>query len=445
MQNHKNIKSHYNTKKSLSLHTRKFSKIINIRNFNNFIKSILIKKYVNFLKNVDRNKIEQFKNDPTNLIVKNQIAQSECEQSENNHTKNEVKTGSQTIDKSIKKIKVLDLGCGKGGDLKKFLNVGINSYFGIDIAENSIEEAKRRYDEMMTKYFGTNYKTLLYKYENNYENNGIDCMQLFDADFLVQDIYNLPLDLEQKFDLISCQFSLHYAFESKRSFEISIRNISRHLSKNGIFIATIPNKETILRRYRNCGNGFGNQYYTIKFVNGDSVCESENNNEFESHKFDENYKPEKNECDENEENNNKEEKNKCEENNCEEKNKCENKNENKIDNKNDNENDNKIDNKEVKNEDKKESINLDKIFGITYFFLLVEAIDNCIEFLVDTKTLIEEFKKFGVSLVEYSDFLNFFNKNGKLDREMREKMVKEMSIDELKVAELYSVIVFRKD
>lgn len=39
---------------------------------------------------------------------------------------------------------VLDLGCGRGGDLGKFVSSGIRSYVGIDLANHNILEARNR-------------------------------------------------------------------------------------------------------------------------------------------------------------------------------------------------------------------------------------------------------------------------------------------------------------
>lgn len=39
---------------------------------------------------------------------------------------------------------VLDLGCGCGGDLKKYRESRIGSYVGVDNVEGRVEEAKKR-------------------------------------------------------------------------------------------------------------------------------------------------------------------------------------------------------------------------------------------------------------------------------------------------------------
>jgi len=80
---------------------------------------------------------------------------------------------------------VLDMPCGKGGDIKKFRARSTAFYMGIDLVPSSIDEARKRH--ISTK-----------------------CM--FGAVFDVGD-FTLPLELKSKYDLVSCQFAMHYAWD----------------------------------------------------------------------------------------------------------------------------------------------------------------------------------------------------------------------------------------
>jgi mRNA (guanine-N7-)-methyltransferase len=42
----------------------------------------------------------------------------------------------------------------------------------------------------------------------------------------------------KQFDMVSCQFAIHYFFRDKQSIEGFLRNVSYNLKKDGIFIAT---------------------------------------------------------------------------------------------------------------------------------------------------------------------------------------------------------------
>lgn len=178
------IKEHYNRiKKTPKERIR--SKVANIRYTNNFIKAVLIRYYV--------------------------------------------RPG----------MSVLDIGCGKGGDLKKYDKANIREYYGLDIAEVSIYDARIRHNNM-----------------NN-------CFRAF---FDTADVYAEPFDLNKEFDVVSSQFSLHYAFQSPDHVKNTIVNVSKHLKDGGYFISTVPVKDEILRRYRE--NNLKNKYYKIRYEGG---------------------------------------------------------------------------------------------------------------------------------------------------------------------------------
>ena len=46
------------------------------------------------------------------------------------------------------KINILDLGCGKGGDLLKWQKDMVSHYVGADIADTSVEQARERFTKM---------------------------------------------------------------------------------------------------------------------------------------------------------------------------------------------------------------------------------------------------------------------------------------------------------
>lgn len=48
-------------------------------------------------------------------------------------------------------------------------------------------------------------------------------------------------DASMKLDLVSCQFSFHYCFESLPQAECMLRNASESLKPGGYFIGTMPN------------------------------------------------------------------------------------------------------------------------------------------------------------------------------------------------------------
>ncbi|VDN54457.1 unnamed protein product [Dracunculus medinensis] len=67
----------------------------------------------------------------------------------------------------------------------------------------------------------------------------------------LKDLYKNPAI---EFDLCSCQFSFHYAFETERQARVMIRNAIEMLKPGGLFLGTLPEAERIMFFLR---KGFG--------------------------------------------------------------------------------------------------------------------------------------------------------------------------------------------
>lgn len=79
--------------------------------------------------------------------------------------------------------------------------------------------------------------------------------------------------------LVSCQFALHYAFETEEAIRTLLTTVSESLAPGGYFIGTIPYANRIVypplqfscdnndrsRVLKSPDLSFGNQYYTVKF------------------------------------------------------------------------------------------------------------------------------------------------------------------------------------
>ncbi|KAI8912673.1 guanine-N(7)-methyltransferase domain-containing protein [Gorgonomyces haynaldii] len=186
------VREHYNVKPEKKGREREESVIVHLKKFNNWIKSVLISQFV------------------------------------------------------TKHDKVLDLACGKGGDLLKWKNGRIKELFGCDISEVSVDQARRRYANSFA------FKATFH---------AVDC---FSLDFRKI----VPVDT---FDLVSCQFALHYAFESEERALIALENVSRSLIRGGHFIGTIPNSNWLVKKLRSVeGLEFGNSIYKVVFDQKDS-------------------------------------------------------------------------------------------------------------------------------------------------------------------------------
>lgn len=209
------VASHYNNLQEKGLYERSKSNIFHMRNFNNWIKSMLINEYLTKIKN----------NAPHGAP-----------------------------------LKVLDMCCGKGGDLLKWEKGCITHLICTDIADISVEQCQNRYTTMAERsQHGRN------KFQ-----------KMFSAEFFASDCTRNRIreqfkDVSIKLNLVSCQFSFHYCFESLKQAECMIRNAAECLTEGGYFIGTIPDANEIIRRQKENGsNTFGNDVYKISFL-----CDSE--------------------------------------------------------------------------------------------------------------------------------------------------------------------------
>ncbi|EDO40546.1 predicted protein, partial [Nematostella vectensis] len=203
------VAKHYNEHPEGSKESRKDSRIFHMRNFNNWVKSVLIGDFLN--------KIKRY---------------------------------------NYRDISVLDLCCGKGGDLLKWQRGRIRQLVCADIAEVSVNQCKERYNEMKQTAEERRYR------------DGIFYTQFITADCSKERIADQFTDPELQFDLTSCQFSYHYSFESYEQADMMLKNACEKLKPGGFFIGTTPNGSELVHRLREAeGLEFGNEVYRIKFEN----------------------------------------------------------------------------------------------------------------------------------------------------------------------------------
>lgn len=193
----KTVADHYSARTNQTLEEREASPIIHLKKLNNWIKSVLIQLYA--------------------------------------------KRGDA----------VLDLACGKGGDLIKWDKARIGYYVGIDIAEGSIEDCRTRYNGDADHHQRRKKFT-------------------FPARLICGDCFEVRLDQvladDAPFDICSCQFALHYSWSTEARARRALANISALLRPGGTFIGTMPDANVIVKKLREAkGLVFGNSVYWIRF------------------------------------------------------------------------------------------------------------------------------------------------------------------------------------
>ena len=217
--NNELVRDHYNSVPQRGRQWRTTdSKIKGLRVFNNWIKSCIIQRY----------------------------------SPDEDHTPGSREAGRS----SGEDLLVLDIGCGKGGDLNKWQAAPqpIQLYVGLDPADVSINQARDRYRSLGSRGGRGGGRG-----RGGGGGRG-DRPPAFDGRFYVKDCYNESIeDLEiirqvgfdpspmnrRGFDVVSMMFSMHYAFESEKHARTMLRNVAGALKKGGRFIGCIPNSDVL--------------------------------------------------------------------------------------------------------------------------------------------------------------------------------------------------------
>ncbi|CDK25348.1 unnamed protein product [Kuraishia capsulata CBS 1993] len=147
---------------------------------------------------------------------------------------------------------VLDLGCGKGGDLQKWHQSKIGHYTGIDLSDDSIKEAIRRYRTMQhLSSFG-----VVFVAGDAFKTAIPDVIKGFES------------EVSFPFDMVSMQFCMHYGFDSEETARSMIKNVSKSLRRGGKFIGTIPSSDFMKTKLKDLPageKGWGNSLYRVNF------------------------------------------------------------------------------------------------------------------------------------------------------------------------------------
>lgn len=227
------VRQHYNAVPERGREWRKTeSKIKGLRSFNNWVKSTLIQKF-----SPDESFVARFE-DSKDWADDSQGPPPPADQ----------------------KLLVLDLGCGKGGDLGKWQLAPqpVDLYVGLDPANVSIEQARGRYDQMRT---------------GRGQRGRRPPQPIFHAEFYPKDCFGEwlgDIDIIQRvgidanagpggsimasryggggFDIVTSMFAIHYAFETEEKTRQMLSNVAGCLKKGGRFLGVCPNSDVITSR-----------------------------------------------------------------------------------------------------------------------------------------------------------------------------------------------------
>lgn len=232
---HNAVREHYNAVPERGRDWRKTdSRIKGLRSFNNWVKSTLIQK---FSPNEDY--------------------------TPGAHERGGEVYGGDT--EASKGLLVLDLGCGKCGDLGKWQKApqSVELYVGLDPADVSIDQAKERYRQMSSRGGGGRGGRGRGGYSSR------PPPRLFQGEFYVQDCFGEQIDKVPLvrdvgfdgsggpsrfggggFDVVSMMFCMHYAFESEAKARQMLKNVAGALKKGGRLIGCIPSSDVLSGRVK---------------------------------------------------------------------------------------------------------------------------------------------------------------------------------------------------
>jgi hypothetical protein len=183
--------------------------------------------------------------------------------------------------------KLIDYGCGKGGDLSKWINRDLSFILGIDYSKDNIEN---KVDGAYARYLTNSRRHM--KVPNALFANGDCSKNIRNGDAIEGDLYKdivrsvfgqgdkSEFDKHDRiqasfglgtngFNVSSCQFAVHYFFRNEYTFHNFLRNVSECTAMNGYFVGTCYDGHTIMRELANYALDDGLRIYEDRQL----ICE----------------------------------------------------------------------------------------------------------------------------------------------------------------------------
>ena len=209
-----------------------------------------------------------------------------------------------TLALKFQDIKVLDLACGRGGDLHKLiltnhvnnknnnkLKTGVSYILGIDYSKNNLEHfsvenqsnagARARIISEYSNYKDSKIIPNIIKNKNIYYVSGdlsshvLDKKGLMITDEYEKEVFNYIWDehkLGNKFQFINLQFALHYFFKTEETLHTILKTISNNLVDNGLCCLTTMDDNIVKNLLLNSENQeYNTELFRIKSIDNINV------------------------------------------------------------------------------------------------------------------------------------------------------------------------------
>jgi SAM-dependent methyltransferase len=165
---------------------------------------------------------------------------------------------------------IFDIACGKAGDLNKWVKAGYEKIFGIDYKRDNIENASdgayaRSIDKTLKKQMWSHFLYLTLdgsmRFNDDYFKSIEDASEGKMARIAwgfekpsstsLREYYKFVKP--NSFDVVSCQFAIHYFFENEKKLDNFIYNVTEHLAPGGYFIGTCLDANKIKATFKREG------------------------------------------------------------------------------------------------------------------------------------------------------------------------------------------------
>ena len=167
---------------------------------------------------------------------------------------------------------LLDVSVGKGGDLNRWVDAKLSFVLGQDISQDGLIDPTNgacvRYINIKKRK--ETYPTVFFIWGDSHKNissgeSALDKLNKYYLDVLYGTIAKkmvLNKHLQSQwgkakdgFDIVSCQFAIHYFFKNKETIDGFLQNIDDNVKENGYFIGTCLDGSTVFSKLNTTTSG----------------------------------------------------------------------------------------------------------------------------------------------------------------------------------------------
>ncbi len=200
-------------------------------------------------------------------ISSNNLISSKMNQFHNHIIKSDLyKVPVDTKNKSL-----LELACGQGSDLNRWITNNFIKVLGIDYTLDNITNARAgAYSRLLNlkKYYNKHYSKILFvagdcskSIRTGKSSDNIDVESKELLKYIFDKNKNSKFDkvgiFPTKFDVVSCMFSIHYFFENEEKLDGFIKNVAENIAEKGKFILTFMDKDLVKKILEPDGKAIG--------------------------------------------------------------------------------------------------------------------------------------------------------------------------------------------